>query len=305
MIYTNKKFNILITLMVVVIALVFSLNLYFGAIGSTNADVGVSDEIDEIVSVPDVPTGDEQTSTAPTFSNGMDAVMYSLEKLKTGMDFKCIYSSSFVSGGLGQVDLITTKYRHKNHDILSCYSTSSLSVIDLGKFYEATYTNATQKIVRQTSNYSFENKTHKFTNESIDGEIPTVYEENDLRSDQNNFHIDFTSEMGRVGYFSKSKDTYEVKIILSQKYLNDLNYVQNMLGRGVSDVNMTKLNITFTIDKKTGYLLKAVTDEALSLKVPVVGYIDCTCQCKCLYTYASDYKTEVLDFVQQEFGITF
>lgn len=309
MTYSGRKFNIFIIGMVLVIALIFGLNMYFGAVGgNSNAEVDSNEPAQEDpVTPPDIPSDDKgNTPSKPVFSNGMDAVMYALDKLKTGMDFKCIYSSSFVSGGVGQVDMIITKYRHKNHDILSGYSTSSLNVIDIGKFYEATYTNGKQTIVRQTTNYNYQSKTHNFTkNDKIEGELPTTFEYNDLRSDYNNFHINFERNMGRVGYFNKSnKDTYEIKIILNQKYLNDLQYTKNMMGRGVSDVNMSKLNITFTIDKKTGYLLKAVTDEVFSVKLPVIGYVNCTCQCKCLYTYMQDAKSEVLNFVSQEFGLT-
>lgn len=308
MTYSGKKFNIIIIGMVLVIALVFGLNMYFGAVnGNSNAEVDPNEPAQEDpVTPPDIPNDDKgDTPTQPVFSNGMDAVMYALDKLKTGMDFKCVYSSTFASGNLAQVDMIITKYRHKNHDITSAYSTSSLSVIDIGKFYEATYANGSQKVVRQTTNYNYQNKTHKFTNEKIEGEVSTKMEYNNLRSEFGNFNIEFERNMGRVGYFNKSnKDTYEVKIILSQKYLNDLQYTKNMMGRGVSDVNMTKLDITFTIDKKTGYLLKAVTDEVFSVKLPVLGYMDCKCQSKSFYTYMQDAKSEVVNFVSQEFGLT-
>lgn len=292
--------------MVIVIATVFSLNIYLGTIGNVTADINGGQETDDVGTVPSVlpETESGQENTQPVFANGMDAVMYALDKLKTGMDFKCLYTNTVVSGGTGQVDLITTKYRHKNHDILSCYSTSSIAILDIGKFYEATYSNGTQKMTRTTSNYNYQNKTHQFTNESIDGEIASGFEYSDARCEDNNFQIAFTSEMGRVGYFDKSnKNTYEVKIILNQKYLNDLQYTKNMLGHGVNDVDMQKINITFTIDKKTGYLLKAVTDEVYSVKVPVLGYLACTSQSKAIYTYTESVKDEVISFVQTEFGI--
>lgn len=308
MIYSGRKFNIFIIGMVLVIALIFGLNMYFGAVGgNSNAEVDPNEPSQEDpVTPPDIPSDDKgNTPSKPVFSNGMDAVMYALDKLKTGMDFKCLYSSSFVSGNLAQVDMIITKYRHQNHDIASAYSTSSISTLNVGKFYEATYANGSQTVVRQTTNYNYKNKTHKFTNEKIDGEVSTTMEYNDLRSDYSNFHIEFEPNMGRALYFNKSnKDTYEVKISLNQKYLNDLEYTKKMLGRGITAVNMKQINITFTIDKKTGYLLKAVTDEVFTVKLPVLGDLDCTCQSKSLYTYMQDAKSEVVNFVSQEFGLT-
>lgn len=291
--------------MVLVIALVFGLDMYFGAIGVNSNIEAESNQStqDDTSELSEIPIDDNETVSKPVFSNGMDAVMYALDKLKTGMDFKCDYSSTFISGGVGQVDIIMTKYRHKNHDIMSAYSTSSLNIVDIGKFYEATYSNGGKTIVRQTSNYNFKNKTHTFSsNDKITGDMPTNFEYTDLRSTHNNFHIVFDKNMGRVGYYNKSnKDTYEIKIILNQKYLNDLRYTKSMLKRGITAVNMTKLNITFTIDKNTGYLLKAVTDETLTVTVPVVGEISCESQTKCLYTYMQDAKSEVVNFVKQEF----
>ena len=244
---------------------------------------------------------------APNFSNGMDAVMYALDKLKTGSDFKCVYSSTFGNDRFGYVGLKSIKYRNKNHDILSTYLISSIDELNINKCYEAIYSNGTQVITRLTTDCNYQNMTHNFTeNDKIEGELPTTFEYNDLRSDYNNFHINFEPNMGRVAYFDKSnKDTYEVKIILSQKYLNDLQCTKDMLKFGVSDVNVTKLDITLKIDKKTGFLSKASIEKEFTAKMPnSENVISLNSKCVCFYTYMQDAKSEVVNFVSQEFGLT-
>lgn len=65
---------------------------------------------------------------------------------------------------------------------------------------------------------------------------------------------------------------------------------------------MHKINLTFTIDRKTGYVLKIASEEEYTL----VAYgVSAKCQTKMIqvYNYNVDTKSKILQIAQNDFGL--
>lgn len=303
--YSSKKYNLVLILLILVIASIFGVNFYFSSVksGIINADPSKPSD-DAPIEEPIIQPDDDNTAidTPPVFRTGMEAAMYSIKQLDN-LDFYCTQTNTTDAAGLGSVNIFMERYRHKNHDVLLSWSTNSTKLFSTGKFFQSNYSNAETTLSRQTTNYNFANKTYKFTNEDISGD-KTKFEDflyTDKHAHTNDFFIKFDSTNARAAYFKKDKNTYEVKLIFNQSMLNDSEYAQ-MFKKECDQVDMHKINLTLTIDRKTGYILKIVSEEEYAL-----GALGLWAECKTyttqIYNYNTDTKSKVLEYAKDHFGI--
>lgn len=301
--FSNIKFNIVLIVAIFVIASFFGVKLYFSASssGAVNADPSSPSDEQEI----ELPNNksDTTTSTQPVFKDGIEAALYGLEQLGH-LDFYCVQTNYVDAAGVGSVQVYMDRYRHRNHDVLLSWSTNSTKIISAGKYFQSNYSNSDHSISKKTTNYNFEQKTYNFTNEEVSGD-PANFTEFlyfDDHAGINNFFIDFDSTTARVGYFDKSKkDVYEVKIILNQSQLNDCDYAAQY-KKQTDQFEMKKLNLTFTLDKKTGYILKILVDEEYAIGAYGL-WAECKSTIKQVYNYNIDTKPYILKYTQEHFGL--
>ncbi len=301
--YSSRRYNTIFVLIIFVIASVFGVYFFFSSSDKGVISADPSQPDDTILEEPVIKGDDNNTTqTAPVFQNGMEAAMYSI-KMLDNLDFYCTQTTNTLDEyGLGDVDIYMQRYRHQNHDVLLTWSTNSTK-FNIGKYFQSKYSNAETTLKRQTSNYNFSKKTYKFTNEEISGDITKFenFEYTDKHAHTNDFFIEFDTKNARASYFKKDKSTYETKIILNPSMLNDSEYAQKY-KRNCDDVQMHKINLTFTIDRKTGYVLKIESEEEYTL----IAYgVSAKCQTKMIqvYNYNVETKSKVLECAQNHFGL--
>ena len=303
--YSSRKYNWVVVLLILVIASIFGVNFYLSSVKSGIISAYPSKPSDDAqIEEPIIKPDDDNTAidTPPVFRTGMEAATYSIKQLDN-LDFYCTQTNTTDAAGLGNVNIFMQRYRHKNHDVMLSWSTNSTKLFSTGKFFQSNYSNSESKLTRQTTNYNFAEKTYTFTNEEINGDKSKfesfVY--SDKHASTNDFFIKFDSSNSRAVYFKKNKDTYEVKIILNQSMLNDSEYAE-MYRKQCDQVDMHKIVLTLTIDRKTGYILKIVTEEEYAL-----GALGLWAECKTsstqIYNYNVETKSKILEYAKDHFGL--
>ena len=306
-----KKYNLIVIMLIILIPVVYCLSNYFESVSQMQIIDQVTDSViqDTPVEKPSIPEDVTGSTQAPIFKTGMEAVEYAVGILSTNISFDCDLYHRTTCAGVGAVDVLMKQTRYKNHDIMRVWTECSVPV-SAGNFYKTMYTNHEQEQIRyiyDTSRFDFASKTYRFAEGDIlEGE---PYIEGFVESDKVNgwcsFFTSVNSTLGREVYFDKSnKDYYTVKVIMHQNKLNESSYARNMVNEGVISCDLKKLNMTFTIDRKTGYLLTCAREETFVVNVGVSDLL--TCNATGVHTYRyQDTKDLVQEIIKNDLFVGF
>ncbi len=306
------KYNLILVMLIVLIPVVYTLSIYFEN-ASTVIIPGDNQEITETVPI-DKPTVPDDNSTItqkpsyPQFKTGMQAVEYAIARLTEPISFECDVYHTTSCASIGSLNVLYKAYRYKNHEMMRIWSECSIP-LEMGNFYKVMYSNCEQEQIRfnyDTKRFDLKEKTNIFIDsDTIDGDQIKEYIETDKVHGWNTFFTDVNNELAREIYFDKSnKNYYKVKVSLYQSKLNDSKYAGTMISVGALSTDMKKLNITFTIDKKTGYLISCTREEEFIISIGSASMINCTATGVQNYKYI-DTKDTIINIAKQELNLPY
>ena len=305
------KYNLIVVMLIVFIPLVYFLSAYFESASQLSVllpdnQQNVQNTPVETPSIPDELPNDTQINVYPQFKNGIEAVEYAIQILSQPISYECDIYHRTTCAGVGSVDLLFKTARYKNHELMRIWSQCSVPVKQ-GNFFKSMYSNTEQEQIRfnyDTSRFSYKEKTNTFIeSDTIDGDYIPTYIENDKVKGWTNFFIDVNKSVSREIYFDKSNPNYYVvKVSMIQSKLNESKYADTMIDQGAISVDFKKINMTFNIDKKTGYMLSCTREEVFSIDIGKIDVITCSATGINTYRYI-DTKDTILNFAKQDMNV--
>lgn len=269
--YKGKKYNIIF----VSVLLIISIFVGCGAVFINNGNADDSASGSEVVVPPDVvPEPDEdnnnqdQPNQAPVFSSGYQAIEYSLNILNNGEG----YTSFLHQTVTATVAVITVeqnikikKYRGGGLDLSEEWYYCDASVGENN--FKTYFSDGQNLIIRQGENGSYNKNdlTYSPDKTKIIEQYTTDYYQNTIgRNKLNNFFQTVNSSTSRVIFFDKSdRQNYKVKVSVNPDDI-DKNYINSFEGNGAKINKFYSMYLTFTINKKTGYLVSVQKEEKIN-----------------------------------------
>lgn len=324
--FNSKKYNIIIYVMLVLIGLVYfvTTSFYSQSWAETPNDPNTPDVPIINPDIPPIDNDNENNSNvepAPVFSNGYDAIKYAVDIINSGTPFIYEFYNTTVSSNAVKVEAYEKLYRNKNHDIMIIWSDTDCSIpgfgsmaTKMGCFFRFAYTNCEEtsdRYIRDTNRYDRKSKTFQFSDsDQISGNDKfNEYLITDKTKDWGNFYLTVNKQNSKLIYFDKSnKDNYEIKISMYPDKINmDDPYItaQTKTTSYVERLEFDNLNLTFTINKKTGRLVRFIREDSYNMVTNVAGIsLPCKSSATHLYTY-TDTEQIIKDLLKENLNIVY
>ena len=304
------KYNLITIMLIVLIPTIYGLSTYFESASSLNIPNDNQEIIDTTPVEKPTVSGDNQnennTVKPPQFRTGIQAVEYAIKVLTQPISFECDVYHNTSCASVGSLNVLFKTYRYKNHEMMRIWTECSVPV-EAGNFYKMQYSNCEQEQIRlnnDSKRFDLETKMNTFNDsDKIEGERIEQYIESDKVCGWNGFFTDVNNSVAREIYFDKSETGYyKIKVSLIQSKLNESRYASTMINQGALGVDFKKLDMTFTIDKKTGYMLTCTREEEFVINIGTAEMLYCKAKGVQTYRYV-DTKDTIVNLAKQELNV--
>ena len=278
--YKSKKYTAVCILMIFIIALTVGVSA--GFVEDKNVEQDSSQQQEDVTLPPDLvvdgegQTGSNQTQTAPVFTNGYQAINYALNIIENGKGYTSFFSQTINT--MGQTQKVSTKkYRSGNLDLVEEWYYIDFAVGE--NKYKCFYTDTDDmkiKTVTNKNHYSFDGYTYT---PNVPGEMEEFAEnywtQTMGRKHLNSFFLTVDKTTSKLVYFDRSdKNNYVVKVQMLTDKIDDT-YMNIIYANGASNVKINSLELTFYINKKTGYFTKILKKEEMNVTYAGFAAVDC------------------------------
>ncbi len=269
--YKKKKYNIIFVTVLMIISIFVGYSAVLINNGSADDSNTDSSEVfvpPDLVPQPDNDIQDEAQNSAPVFSNGFQAISYALNILDNGEGYSSYLHQTVTATAMMisvEQNIKIKKYRGGGLDLTEewYYSDASLGENNF-KIY---YSDGQNLIIRQgeKGSYNKADLTYSAEKTNVIEEYSTDYYQNTMgRNKLNNFFQTVNSSTSRIIYFDKSdKQNYKIKVSVNPDDV-DKNYIKSFEANGAKVNKFYNMYLTFTINKKTGYLVSVQKEEKIN-----------------------------------------
>lgn len=307
--FSSRKYNIVLSVMIILIGLAYLVNACFineNIFNNNTMDTTI--EVDPYESDENVDIIDDtkENATPLVFSNGYDAIDYGLNIInKAKIPFLYEFYNNTSSANAVNVKAYEQVYRYKNHDFMLIWTNTDISIpmaksiFKKGNFFRAAYSNCEtvyNRYIYDTSRYNRTAKTYTLSNSDTFIGDPKIsgFNITDKTKLWANFYLTVNRSTSKIIYFDKSNsESYIVKVaMLNDKMLKTDEYIAAYLNSSyVKSIKFDYLHLTFTINKKSGRITKIVREDCYNLGTNVAGLsFSCTGSATHLYTYMQTEK---------------
>lgn len=262
--YKGKRYNVLIVCLLLVISIVVGFSAGMSKNNSTNTDASWEEEIPDSF----LPEENEEDEQEPTYgvpgadANAFERLSFAINTLNNGAGFTSYLSQSLDTSGNRQF-MTFKKYRGGNLDLTEEWYKFQAVVSFLQSFgkhnfrsYYSDGTNIKYKLIENTKDFSYEDKTYNYTANCKLTEFTVYHYENVYyRSKLNNFYTTINENTCTIEKYDKKTDpnNYVIRVNIDTSKL-DPQYLSTFTSNGASNLNIKTESIIFKINKKTGYL---------------------------------------------------
>lgn len=270
--YKSKKYNLIFIAVILIIAIVVGYSASVPKSGNADSPSGSTEVVvpPDIVPQPDEGNNNSQNEEkpAPTFSNGLQAISYAVDVLNNGEGYTSYFNQTVSATVVITVEqnIKIKKYRGGGLDFTEEWYYSDISFGENN--FKSYYSDGENMVIRQGQSGSFNTKELSYTpnKTSVLEEFSASHYENDLgRNKLNNFFQTINSSTTRIIFFDKSdKENYKVKVSIN---IDDIekSYINTFEANGAKINKFYSLYLTFTINKKTGYLVSMFKEEKINI----------------------------------------
>lgn len=264
----SKKYNVVVTILILIISVVVGLSAGMSKISSPNID---STNPDSVVDLPDdlvIDDGsdDEISSNVPPASAGaFERLAYAFDILNNGAGYTAYYSQSIFT--MGQDQKVTIKrYRGGGKNLTEEWYAIDFSVgKNEFKMFYSDGTNMKIKLIDNKTDQSYSKLEYNPSAGSTQDLTVHDYTVVQKRTPINTFFTTVNKDTAILDkYDTKSDDkNYIIRVKIAKENI-DAEYLNAFYANGVTKLNYDVMTLTFKISKKTGMFTSYSKDESFS-----------------------------------------